>query len=125
MPYTVRLSMCMYTLIILAFMVNTDPVVTQNWFFNGTDQGVIIYDDLESCVQDLTEQSYVDGVYDVTYDMINALDFTFDWVIAGCVHREEGVHATIHPTYDYGVPEVLTDVIIDELKLSMYRATDL
>ena len=125
MPCTVRLSMCMYTLIILAFMVNTDPVVTQNWFFNGTDQGVIIYDDLESCVQDLTEQSYVDGVYDVTYDMINALDFTFDWVIAGCVHREEGVHATIHPTYDYGVPEVLTDVIIDELKLSMYRATDL
>jgi hypothetical protein len=125
MPYTVRLSMCMYTLIILAFMVNTDPVVTQNWFFNGTDQGVIIYDDLESCVQDLTEQSYVDGVYDVTYDMINALDFTFDWVIAGCVHREEGVHATIHPTYDYGVPEVLDDVIIDELKLSMYRATDL
>ncbi len=125
MPYTVRLSMCMYTLIILAFMVNTDPVVTQNWFFNGTDQGVIIYDDLETCVQDLTEQSYVDGVYDVTYDMINALDFTFDWVIAGCVHREEGVHATIHPTYDYGVPEVLTDVIIDELKLSMYRATDL
>ena len=125
MPYTVRLSMCMYTLIILAFMVNTDPVVTQNWFFNGTNQGVIIYDDLESCVQDLTEQSYVDGVYDVTYDMINALDFTFDWVIAGCVHREEGVHATIHPTYDYGVPEVLTDVIIDELKLSMYRATDL
>ena len=125
MPYTVRLSMCMYTLIILAFMVNTDPVVTQNWFFNGTDQGVIIYDDLESCVQDLTEQSYVDGVYDVTYDMINALDFTFDWVIAGCVHREEGVHATIHPTYDYGVPEVLADVIIDELKLSMYRATDL
>ena len=125
MPYTVRLSMCMYTLIILAFMVNTDPVVTQNWFFNGTDQGVIIYDDLETCVQDLTEQSYVDGVYDVTYDMINALDFTFDWVIAGCVHREEGVHATIHPTYDYGMPEVLTDVIIDELKLSMYRATDL
>ncbi len=125
MPYTVRLSMCMYTLIILAFMVNTDPVVTQNWFFNGTDQGVIIYDDLETCVQDLTEQSYVDGVYDVTYDMINALDFTFDWVIAGCVHREEGVHATIHPTYDYGVPEVLADVIIDELKLSMYRATDL
>ena len=115
----------MYTLIILAFMVNTDPVVTQNWFFNGTDQGVIIYDDLETCVQDLTEQSYVDGVYDVTYDMINALDFTFDWVIAGCVHREEGVHATIHPTYDYGVPEVLADVIIDELKLSMYRATDL
>ncbi len=125
MPYTVRLSMCMYTLIILAFMVNTDPVITQNWFFNGTDQGVIIYDDLETCVQDLTEQSYVDGVYDVTYDMINALDFTFDWVIAGCVHREEGVHATIHPTYDYGVPEVLADVIIDELKLSMYRATDL
>ena len=125
MPCTVRLSMCMYTLIILAFMVNTDPVVTQNWLFNGTDQGVIIYDDLESCVQDLTEQSYVDGVYDVTYDMINALDFTFDWVIAGCVHREEGVHATIHPTYDYGVPEVLDDVIIDELKLSMYRATDL
>ena len=125
MPYSARLSMCMYTLIILAFMVNTDPVVTQNWFFNGTDQGVIIYDDLESCVQDLTEQSYVDGVYDVTYDMINALDFTFDWVIAGCVHREEGVHATIHPTYDYGVPEVLDDVIIDELKLSMYRATDL
>ena len=125
MPCSVRLSMCMYTLIILAFMVNTDPVVTQNWFFNGTDQGVIIYDDLESCVQDLTEQSYVDGVYDVTYDMINALDFTFDWVIASCVHREEGVHATIHPTYDYGVPEVLTDVIIDELKLSMYRATDL
>ena len=125
MPCSVRLSMCMYTLIILAFMVNTDPVVTQNWFFNGTDQGVIIYDDLESCVQDLTEQSYVDGVYDVTYDMINALDFTFDWVIAGCVHREEGVHATIHPTYDYGVPEVLDDVIIDELKLSMDRATDL
>ena len=125
MPYTVRLSMCMYTLIILAFMVNTDPVVTQNWFFNGTDQGVIIYDVLESCVQDLTEQSYVDGVYDVTYDMINALDFTFDWVIAGCVHREEGVHATIHPTYDYGMPEVLDDVIIDELNLFMYRATDL
>ena len=47
----------MYTLIILAFMVNTDPVITQNWFFNGTDQGVIIYDDLETCVQDLTEQS--------------------------------------------------------------------
>ncbi len=125
MPCTVRLSMCMYTLIILAFMVNTDPVVTQNWFFNGTDKGVIIYDDLETCVQDLTEQSYVDGVYDVTYDMINALDFTFDWVIAGCVHREEGVHATIHPTYDYGVPEVLDDVTIDELKLRMYRATDL
>ena len=115
----------MYTLIILAFMVNTDPVVTQNWFFNGTDQGVIIYDDLETCVQDLTEQSYVDGVYDVTYDMVVALDHTFDWVIAGCVHKEEGVHATIHPTYDYGVPEVLDDVIIDELKLSMYRATDL
>ena len=125
MPCSVRLSMCMYTLIILAFMVNTDPVVTQNWFFNGTDQGVIIYDDLEPGGQDLTEQSYVEGVYDVTYDMINALDFTFDWVIAGCVHREEGVHATIHPTYDYGVPEVLDDVIIDELKLSMYRATDL
>ena len=69
MPCSVRLSMCMYTLIILAFMVNTDPVITQNWFFNGSDEGVIVYDDLDTCVADLTEQSYVQGVYDVTYDV--------------------------------------------------------
>ena len=115
----------MYTLIILAFMVNTDPVITQNWFFNGSDEGVIVYDDLDTCVADLVEQSYAEGVYDVTYDMVVALDHTFDWVIAGCVHKKEGVHATIHPTYDYGMPEVLDDVIIDELNLFMYRATDL
>ena len=125
MPCSVRLSMCMYTLIILAFMVNTDPVITQNWFFNGSDNGVIVYDDLDTCVADLVEQSYAEGVYDVTYDMVVALDHTFDWVIAGCVHKEEGVHATIHPTYDYGMPEVLDDVIVDELNLFMYRATDL
>ena len=85
MPCSVRLSMCMYTLIILAFMVNTDPVITQNWFFNGSDEGVIVYDDLDTCVADLVEQSYAEGVYDVTYDMVVALDHTFDWVIAVCV----------------------------------------
>ena len=125
MPCSVRLSTVMYTLIILAWMVGTDPVTTQNWFFNGTDEGVTQYEDLEACVTDLVEQSYTDGVYDVTYDMVNALDFQFDWVIAGCVHETLGVHATIHPTYDYGKPDALKGVIVDEVVLWMYRATDL
>ena len=115
-----------YALIILAYQVNTDPVITQYQFVAGTKYGPTVYADEADCVEDLLEQ--VPGaeennftVYQVTYDLVDQLNFEWDWVIAGCQNHLGQFTATIHPTYDYALPKALNGVWVDEQHFRLLR----
>lgn len=115
-----------YALIILAYQVNTDPVETQYQFVAGTTYGPTVYTDEEACVEDLLQQ--VPGaeennftVYQVTYDLVDQLNFEWDWVIAGCQNHLGQFTATIHPTYDYAPPKALNGVWVDEQHFKLLR----
>ena len=114
----------MYTIIILAYLVSGDPVITQQQFrmAHAGDLDTHFFDTLEECEAELTLQTYHEGVYDVLYDFVDAMNFEWEWTRAGCTHTEtREIHTVIQPTYDYGMPRSLQNVIIDDVTFVMYR----
>jgi len=92
----------MYKLLILAYLINQDPIFTQQTF-----QMQRTFDSIEECKQELLLQTRGNGTYDVLWEFVNDGDFQWDWLVAGCKNDDTGEEFRIEPTYPLGKPREL------------------
>ncbi|MBB22301.1 MAG: hypothetical protein CMN04_05315 [Roseibacillus sp.] len=97
----------MIKIVILAYMMNTNPMATAEEFQMGKT-----FETMEACKRELTLQSRgIPQVYDVTWDFVVQGDFKWDWVIAACVDEQTGEKFKVFPAYDNGVPEGVEELL--------------
>tara|TARA_Y100001937_G_scaffold124401_1_gene189048 strand:+ start:128 stop:457 length:330 start_codon:yes stop_codon:yes gene_type:complete len=101
----------MIKIVILAYLMGTYPMATQQEF-----QMYGNFSTMEECKKELNLQTRMTGVYDVTHDFVLQTEAKYDWVVAACVDERTGDRgAEIYPTYDYGKPEGV-DELLNTLK---------
>ena len=97
----------MYKILILAYLIGSDPVVTQQ---NFEMQGW--YKTMQECQANLLKQ-HPDQTYEVMREFVEDTNFKFDWVVAGCTNEETGEKFVIYPTYPKGKPDELEGLEFD------------
>ena len=91
----------MYKILILAYLVGSDPVITQqNFEMEGW------FKTMEKCQTELLSQ-HPDQTYRVMREFVEDNDFKFDWLLAGCTNEETGEKFLVYPTYPKGKPDEL------------------
>ena len=92
----------MFKILILAYMIGQDPIITQQTF-----QMQKQFSTMEECKQELLLQTRNNGTYDVLWDFVNKGGFEWDWLVAGCKNDQTGEEFRIEPTYPKGKPKEL------------------
>ena len=92
----------MFKILILAYMIGQDPIMTQQTF-----QMQKTFDTMEDCKKELLLQTRNNGTYDVLWDFVNKGQFEWDWLVAGCKNDKTGEEFRIEPTYPKGKPDEL------------------
>jgi len=87
----------MFKILILAYLIGQDPVITQQTF-----QLAGMFDTMDACKKELTMQTRDNGTYDVTWDFVIKGEFKWDWLAFGCKNDETGEEFIIEPTYPKG-----------------------
>jgi len=96
----------MIKIVILAYLMGTTPTQTYQEFTMGH-----MFNTMEECKQELTMQTRIEGVYDVTHDFVMQTEAQYDWVMAGCVDAQGNRGAEIYPIYDYGKPRGVDELL--------------
>ena len=91
----------MYKILILAYLVGSDPVVSQQ---NFEMQGW--YKTMDECKIELLKQ-HPDQTYEVMREFVEDNNFKLDWLVAGCANEETGEKFMVFPTYPKGKPPEL------------------
>tara|TARA_Y100000034_G_scaffold83675_1_gene100184 strand:- start:753 stop:1064 length:312 start_codon:yes stop_codon:yes gene_type:complete len=91
----------MFKILILAYLVGSDPVITQQ---NFEMQGW--YKTMDECRTELLSQ-HSDQTYQVMREFVTDTNFNFDWLVAGCMNEETGEKFVVYPTYPKGKPPEL------------------
>ena len=102
----------MYKILILAYMIGQDPIITQQTFQMGRT-----FDSMEACKKELLMQTINNGTYDVLWDFVNKGQFEWDWLVAGCKNDQTGEEFRIEPTYPKGKPKELEGLDFTEDRL--------
>ena len=97
----------MYKILILAYLIGSDPVLTQQNF-----EMQRWYKTMDECRTELLSQ-HPDQTYQVMREFVTDTDFKFDWLVAGCTNEETGEKFVIHPTYPKGKPPELEGLEFD------------
>jgi len=92
------LDINMYKILILAYLIGADPVVSQQTF---QMQGW--YKTMDECRTELLSQ-HSDQTYQVMREFVTDTNFKFDWLIAGCTNEETGEKYVVYPEYPNGKP---------------------
>lgn len=92
----------MYKILILAYLIGQDPIITQKTF-----QMEKTFDTMEECKAELTLKDPQRDTYDVLWEFVNDLNFKYDWLMAGCKNDDTGEEFTIEPSYPKGKPKEL------------------
>jgi hypothetical protein len=95
----------MYKILILAYLIGQSPIETQQTF-----QMEKTFDTMEECKQELLLQDPIRETYDVVWEFVNDLDFTYDWLLAGCKNDITGEEFVIEPSYPKGKPKELQGI---------------
>ena len=74
----------MYKILILAYLVGSDPVITQQ---NFEMQGW--FKTMDECQTELLTQ-HPDQTYRVMREFVEDNNFKWDWLVAGCTNEETG-----------------------------------
>tara|TARA_Y100000590_G_scaffold14307_1_gene17221 strand:+ start:509 stop:820 length:312 start_codon:yes stop_codon:yes gene_type:complete len=91
----------MYKILILAYLVGSDPVLTQQ---NFEMQGW--YKTMSECQANLLSQ-HPDKSYQVMREFVEDNNFEWDWLVAGCTNEETGEKYMVFPEYPKGKPPEL------------------
>ena len=91
----------MYKILILAYLIGADPVITQQ---NFEMQGG--YKTMQECQANLLKQ-HPDQTYEVMREFVEDTNFKWDWLVAGCTNEETGEKFLVYPTYPKGKPDEL------------------
>ena len=95
----------MYKILILAYLIGQSPIETQQTF-----QMEKTFNTMEECKQELLLQDPIRETYDVVWEFVNDLDFTYDWLLAGCKNDITGEEFVIEPSYPKGKPKELQGI---------------
>tara|TARA_R110002012_G_scaffold102642_3_gene242151 strand:- start:1983 stop:2294 length:312 start_codon:yes stop_codon:yes gene_type:complete len=91
----------MYKILILAYLIGSDPVISQQ---NFEMQGW--YKTMQECQANLLKQ-HPDQTYEVMREFVEDTNFKFDWLVAGCTNEETGEKYMVFPDYPNGKPKEL------------------
>ena len=91
----------MYKILILAYLIGSDPVISQQ---NFEMQGW--YKTMDECQTELHSQ-HPDQSYKVMREFVEDNNFEWDWLVAGCTNEETGEKFMVFPTYPKGKPDEL------------------
>ena len=103
----------MYKILILAYLIGSDPVITQQ---NFEMQGW--YKTMDECRTELISQ-HPDQTYQVMREFVTDVEFHWDWLAAGCKNDETGETFIIEPTYPKGKPDELIGIELDIRELEI------
>ena len=97
----------MYKILILAYLMGSDTVITQqNFQMEGW------FRTMSECKANLLKQ-HPDKTYEVMREFVEDNNFEWDWLVAGCTNEETGEKFTIYPTYPKGKPSELEGITFD------------
>ena len=97
----------MFKILILAYLIGSDPVITQqNFEMEGW------YKTMQECQANLLKQ-HPDQTYEVMREFVTDVEFHWDWLAAGCKNDETGETFIIEPTYPKGKPDELLGIELD------------
>ena len=103
----------MYKILILAYLIGSDPVITQqNFQMEGW------YKTMQECQANLLKQ-HPDQTYEVMREFVTDGEFKWDWLAAGCKNDETGETFIIEPTYPKGKPDELIGIELDIRQLEI------
>ena len=91
----------MYKILILAYLMGSDPVTTQQ---NFQMQGW--YKTMDECQTELLKQ-HPDESFQVMREFVVDNNFKWDWLVAGCTNEETGEKYMVFPDYPNGKPDEL------------------
>ena len=91
----------MYKILILAYLIGSDPIITQQ---NFEMQGW--YKSMDECQTELLKQ-HPDKSYEVMREFVVDNNFKWDWLVAGCTNEETGEKFMVFPEYPNGKPSEL------------------
>ena len=91
----------MYKILILAYLIGSDPIITQQ---NFEMQGW--YRTMQECQANLLKQ-HPDQTYEVMREFVEDNDFKWDWLVAGCTNEETRQKIMLLPDYPKGKPDEL------------------
>ena len=91
----------MYKILILAYLIGSDPVISQQ---NFEMQGW--YKTMSECQANLLKQ-HPDQSYEVMREFVVDNNFKWDWLVAGCTNEETGEKYMVFPEYPNGKPSEL------------------
>ena len=98
----------MYKILILAYLIGSDPIITQQ---NFEMQGW--YKTMDECQTELLSQ-HPDQSFKVMREFVEDNNFKWDWLAFGCINHETGEEFVIEPTYPLGKPDELQGVRIKD-----------
>jgi len=91
----------MFKILILAYLIGSDPVITQQNF-----EMEVWYKSMQECQANLLKQ-HPDQTYEVMREFVTDTNFKFDGLVAGCTNDETGEKFVVYPTYPKGKPPEL------------------
>ena len=97
----------MFKILILAYLIGTNPVDTQQTF-----QMEETYSSMSECKANLLAQ-HPDQTYEVMKEFVIDGQFKWDWLAAGCKNDETGETYILEPSYPLGKPDELKGVELD------------
>ena len=104
----------MYKILILAYMIGQDPVITQQTFQMGKT-----FDSMAECKAELLKKDPIRDTYDVLWDFVNKGQFEWDWLVAGCKNDQTGEEFRIEPSYPKGKPKELQGLNFTDNRLEV------
>ena len=97
----------MFKILILAYLIGTNPVDTQRTF-----QMEETYSSMSECKANLLSQ-HPDRTYQVMKECVVDGQFKWDWLAAGCKNDETGEIYILEPSYPLGKPDELQGIELD------------
>ena len=97
----------MFKILILAYLIGTNPVDTQRIF-----QMEETFSSMSECKANLLSQ-HSDRTYQVMKEFVIDGQFKWDWLAAGCKNDETGETYILEPSYPLGKPDELKGVELD------------
>ena len=103
----------MYKILILAYLIGSDPITTQQ---NFEMQGW--YKTMDECQTELLSQ-HPDQSFKVMREFVEDNEFKWDWLVAGCKNDETGEEFRIEPSYPLGKPDELQGLDFTDDRLAV------
>ena len=103
----------MFKILILAYLMGTNPVETQQTF-----QMELTFNTMSECKANLLSRN-ANKTYKVMREFVVDGQFKWDWLAAGCKNDKTGEEFIIKPFYPLGKPKELEGIELDIRELEV------